>query len=92
MTKMNSDDQANFDAFESFFSVIQPMVMEEFGRTHPSREVFHYTTASAALKIIESGKLWATDIHFLNDSSEWNYTVDVVISALGQHPDINEVI
>jgi DUF2971 family protein len=35
-----------------------------------SFEMFHYTTASGLIGILESGSLWATHANFLNDSAE----------------------
>lgn len=36
--------------------------------------VYHYTDQRGLLGILESGKLWATDYRYLNDSSELLYT------------------
>lgn len=36
--------------------------------------VYHYTDTQGLLGILESGKLWATDYRYLNDSSELLYT------------------
>ena len=39
----------------------------------PPDIVYHYTTAAGFLGIIQSGKLWASDIFYLNDSAEVMY-------------------
>ena len=39
--------------------------------------VYHYTSAEAAAKIIEGGKLWVTEIGHLNDASEFFHGVSV---------------
>ena len=38
------------------------------------QSVFHYTDSAGLLGIMSSGRLWATDYRFLNDSSEIRYT------------------
>ena len=32
--------------------------------------LWHYTDGNALLNIVEQGKLWATQIHYLNDFEE----------------------
>jgi hypothetical protein len=32
--------------------------------------LYHYTSLEAFIGIVEKGKLWATDVHYLNDTSE----------------------
>lgn len=36
----------------------------------PSSVLYHYTSIDAALKILPDRKLWASDVHYLNDASE----------------------
>lgn len=40
------------------------------GDTNESPIVYHYTDPTGLLGILSDGQLWATDIHYLNDSSE----------------------
>ena len=44
--------------------------------------VYHYTTGRGLLGIIESDRLWATNIGYLNDPSEWQYASSLVREAL----------
>jgi len=44
--------------------------------------LFHYTTASGLLGILNHAKIWATDLRFLNDSEELVYSQDVVAEAI----------
>ena len=46
------------------------------------RTVHHYTTSSGACGILNTGTIWATDIRFLNDSSEWHHTLDITRDLL----------
>lgn len=63
--------------------------IEPFG-TAPTRQrseetpevLYHYTSISALLGILDSGSVWATDIHFLNDEEEFTYAVDRSRSVL----------
>jgi len=58
----------------------------------PPEVVHHYTTPSGAHGTIQSGRVWATYIHFLNDSSEWVRTADMAdrvldeLGVAGCHP------
>jgi len=47
--------------------------------------VFHYTPASAAMSIISSGNLWATDFGRLNDGEEYVWGVRKLESRLAQY-------
>lgn len=45
--------------------------------------LYHYTDAAGLLGILTTRKLWATDIFYLNDSSELEYAFDVFRAGLG---------
>lgn len=47
----------------------------EITTRNPPASLFHYTNNSAALSIITSGEIWATNIHYLNDSSEFKHAL-----------------
>jgi hypothetical protein len=60
-------------------------MMERVGWRHPDdfpANLYHYTTASALLKIVESGELWFTDYRHLNDLSEFKYGSDLFVAEL----------
>ncbi len=42
------------------------------------RYLYHYTSQKGLLGILDTGKLWMTDILYLNDSSEFSHTIDLV--------------
>lgn len=44
----------------------------------PPPILYHYTSQAGLLGIIESKCIWATEIHYLNDSSEFQYFFDLV--------------
>lgn len=52
-----------FDKFEKYlYQTVFP--------TQPPENIFHYTTQSGILGIIQSREMWATQVHFLNDKHE----------------------
>jgi len=51
--------------------------------------VFHYTSSQGLLGIADSGSLWATNIHYLNDSKELNHAFDVFRNELLGRKDKN---
>jgi hypothetical protein len=54
--------------------------------------LFHYTSLEAACKILESGKVWASNVYFLNDSSEVAYGADVVEEGISSCSGIPEAL
>ena len=43
--------------------------------------LFHYTSYDAMLSIVSTGTLWASDIYYLNDSTELSGSLDVFLTA-----------
>jgi hypothetical protein len=50
--------------------------------TKPPSVLYHYTTQRGLLGILETDSIWATKIHYLNDSSEYQLAVDVANDVL----------
>lgn len=44
----------------------------------PQETLYHYTTFTGLMGIIESRVLWASDIRYLNDSAELKHTADLI--------------
>jgi len=44
--------------------------------------IYHYTTITGIIGIVQSGGVWATDIRFLNDSTELQYARDILLSRI----------
>jgi len=40
--------------------------------------LFHYTTTASMMSICETRSIWATDVFYLNDASEFTYAIDLV--------------
>lgn len=61
-------------------------IIDTFVKTVTSRErpdrIYHYTTDAGLKGILESGKLWLTDICSLNDPSELNHGFEIAIREL----------
>lgn len=51
-------------------------------RQRPSVILYHYTGADGLLGITSSDSLWATNIRFMNDSSEFKHATDIAASHL----------
>ena len=63
--------------------------------TRPASFLYHYTSQRGLLGILENKKIWATNIHYLNDSAELYHAIDVLQSGLSyiceyEHPSIPE--
>lgn len=46
--------------------------------------LYHYTSQMGLKGILESGELWASDIRYLNDASEFTHALDLATEALQQ--------
>jgi hypothetical protein len=44
--------------------------------------LFHYTSLEGLLGIIESQSIWATNVLYLNDASELNYLIKLLIEEV----------
>ncbi len=53
--------------------------------TQPPEMIYHYTTQKGLIGILESKAIWATNLYYLNDSSELRYTIDLIQSVLPIH-------
>jgi hypothetical protein len=54
------------------------------GRTSPRpKRLFHYTSQAGLLGIITSNVLWATNVLYLNDSSELAYGLSIAERSCG---------
>lgn len=53
-----------------------------FDEAKPPEILYHYTSMSALLSIVKSGRIWATHFRFLNDRSEIKTMWDAVQSRL----------
>ena len=47
-----------------------------------AKEIYHYTSASVAMQIIENNKLRFTDRYYLNDSSEGRYVLQLCLDNI----------
>jgi hypothetical protein len=51
------------------------------------RRLWHYTSFEGFEGIVRSGKIWATDIRYLNDTSEFLHTQSIAKSIIDQLPN-----
>lgn len=50
--------------------------------SNPPPVLYHYTTQAGLLGILQSDAIWATKIHYLNDSSEYQLALDLAAAFL----------
>src|SRR4051794_36310956 len=46
--------------------------------------LYHYTTQKGLLGIVESAEIWATDVQYLNDASEFNLACKCAVWVINQ--------
>ena len=93
-TESNTEDDARW-----FLGMLQRFDKEQqgnlvtFATRHQTVPAFlhHYTTIDGVQGIIESGSLWASDVGFMNDSSELSYSTalinEVVVATFAEVDD-----
>src|SRR3954469_8344806 len=59
--------------------------LQAFQEGPPPTTLFHYTTAAGLHGILSSGRIWATDLEYLNDSRELRYGLDLLRDAMLAH-------
>ena len=57
-------------------SSLMSYLFSRLGVHHAPAEVYHYTSPAGLLGIVTQAEIWATDTRYLNDSQEFNYTID----------------
>ncbi len=65
--------------------ILDPFVdqlLQRVPETGPPPVVYHYTTSSGTLGILTTGSIWASDVRFLNDASEWAYALSLAEYAI----------
>lgn len=48
----------------------------------PQSTLYHYTTFSGLLGIVQSRVLWASDVRYMNDAAELHHTLDLLTDAI----------
>lgn len=52
----------------------------------PSKLLYHYTSAHALMGIIDSDCLWASQCQYLNDSAEFQHSIDLLKTTITNYP------
>jgi hypothetical protein len=53
---------------------------------------YHYTNSTGLLGIFESNNLWATHFRFLNDSSEFEYGMEIIFDILNEYLESKSIV
>jgi hypothetical protein len=70
-------------ALGDFRATCQKAWMETQAR-RPPRTLYHYTSAQVFRSIIENGTVWASDVRYMNDSSEVAYAASFFKQAISE--------
>lgn len=62
------------------------LIADDLMSTEP-RYLYHYTSLDSLIKIIGSGIIWASNIHYLNDGREFAHALEVVRTKLNEYTD-----
>jgi Protein of unknown function (DUF2971) len=57
-------------------------IIDELYGDKPAHLLYHYTSLDAIPSIIREGALWATDIHYFNDSAELGHTAKLLLNEI----------
>ncbi len=60
------------------------MKINEVLTKRPPSILYHYTSQEGLLGILDNRELWATKAHYLNDSKEFSYAIDLLNEVLSE--------
>jgi hypothetical protein len=87
-----SDQEVSDDQTEGLADRALDGLIDELLRDVPDHgfqpALYHYSTAEGARGILDSETIWASDVRFLNDSSEWKYALALAREVLTNLPAI----
>lgn len=66
--------------------MLKPLVQSLFNQP-PEATLYHYTTFSGLLGIVNSRVLWASDVRYMNDAAELHHTLDLLREAIRRRID-----
>ncbi len=55
-----------------------PKLLQSLWSQRPATTLYHYTSAEGLIGIVESKSLWASGIHYLNDTAGYKHAVSIV--------------
>jgi hypothetical protein len=58
------------------------MNIDEIVNSAPPVDLYHYTNQQGLLGIVNNKEIWSTKAHYLNDSREFSYAIDLVNEVL----------
>jgi len=56
-------------------------------QTQPPEMLYHYTSIAGLKGIVQTRRVWATIVHYLNDAKEFRHAMDVVRNLMSQRRD-----
>ena len=69
------------EKFNEAVKRISKSTSKEFDRRRPPT-IYHYTSTEGLIGILSTGKMWFTDIMYMNDSSELKYAIELIDSVI----------
>jgi len=69
--------EKTLNEIEEHYKMGNPNKMGEFSDLNEIPLIYHYTRTEAFKNIISSNRFWLSNCHFLNDSAEIHYTIDL---------------
>jgi hypothetical protein len=76
--------RADLDSFSSPYASLLRLVARLATRQRPA-VLYHYTSPSGLLGILNAKSLWASDIWFLNDQKEFKVALDIAETILDEY-------
>lgn len=82
------------DAVQALMAVLSPNAIAEAEKLKTGQsQLVHYTTAENAINIIKSERFWLRNVRCMNDYSEVQHGIDLLVKAFGgaDNPRINRL-
>ena len=73
------------------------MLESEILHKKPGDILYHYTSISSLISMIDSGSIWLSNLHYMNDASEMKFAIkilkELVIKKINSHEVVeNEIL
>jgi hypothetical protein len=87
MYSVAHSEDADRELKELIDKAIAESVWHKSGVETKNDSLFHYTNAAGLLGILQTHRLWATNLRYLNDLSEMDYSTPLIQAAVADRFD-----
>ena len=88
MRRIGSEVVQTFRALTAKISLLIRMKLEDIKNQTTPEMLYHYTSQEGLIGILESRCIWASKVHYMNDSKEFSMALDLARAELRRRQEI----